>query len=114
MLKTFNFYTQKIFFEENYIMVNKVHIGKVITGTLEERDLSIKSLASKVDVPESMLSNMLKNDDIACNVLYKISQALEYDFFRYYSFHLIHTTSADKVLLKKVKKNVEDTNGTPN
>ena len=86
-------------------MGNHIHIGKVITGTLEERDVSLEHLASKVDVPESVLSAMLTNDDIACDVLYKISKALEYDFFRYYSFHLIHTTSADKELLKKVKKN---------
>jgi hypothetical protein len=95
-------------------MVKNVHIGQVITGTLEERDLSIELLASKVDVPESILSNMLINDDIACNVLYKISKVLEYDFFRYYSFHLIHTTSADKGLLKKVRKKAEPANGVPN
>ena len=95
-------------------MVKNVHIGKVISGTLEERELSVKTLATKVDVPESILSLMLKNDDLGCNVLYKISQALEYDFFRYYSFHLIHTTSADKGLLKKVKKRAEPSNGSPN
>jgi hypothetical protein len=88
-------------------MVRHVHIGKVISGTLAERELTVESLATKVEVPENILSLMLKNDDLGCNILYKISKALEYDFFRFYSFHLIHTTAADKTLQKKVKKRIE-------
>jgi hypothetical protein len=88
-------------------MVRNVHIGKVITGTLADREVSIESLATKIDMPENILSLMLKNDDLGCNVLFKISKALEYDFFGYYSFHLNHTISAYKILQNKLKKEME-------
>lgn len=76
-------------------MVNNIHIGKVISGTMAEKAITIESLATKIDMPESILSLMLKNDDLGCNILFKISKALDYDFFQYYSVHLNQKLIAD-------------------
>lgn len=85
-------------------MERTIHIGKVISGTLADRDISIEFLANKVDVPERILSLMLKNDDLGCNILYRISNALEYDFFRYYSSQLNQTNSANRKVQKLQEK----------
>ena len=81
-------------------MVRNIRIGKVISGTLSERNITLDDLAKKVEIPERILSLMLKNDDLGCNVLYKISSVLEYDFFRYYSFQLIQNNNSDRTMVK--------------
>jgi len=78
-------------------MVSNIHIGKVISGTMAEKEITVESLATKIDMPESILSLMLKNDDLGCNILFKISKALEYDFFHYYSVHLEQKSIADQL-----------------
>ncbi|MEI6899280.1 MAG: hypothetical protein WCL00_05340 [Bacteroidota bacterium] len=77
-------------------MDRAIHIGKVISWTLADRNISIEFLANKVDVPERILSLMLKNDDLGCNILYRISHALDYDFFRYYSTQLTKANSTQR------------------
>ncbi len=88
-------------------MANKVHIGKIIANRLEDQQTTVQSLAVKMDIPVPVLSSILSKEDIECNILYRISEALEYDFFRYYSFHLIHTISNEQIYIKKTLRRAE-------
>jgi len=86
-------------------MVRKVQIGKVITGKISEKDLKMEDIARQLEIPEPVLSLMLKNDDLGCNVLFRMSQILDYDFFRHYSFYLnnhsVSQNGYDKAVIKK-------------
>ena len=72
-------------------MTRNILIGKLISEKIAERKLQMEALAKQLEIPEPVLSLMLKNDDLGCNVLFKLSRILEYDFFRYYSRHLKHS-----------------------
>ena len=86
-------------------MVRKVQIGKLITGKISEKDLKLEDIAKQLEIPEPVLSLMLKNDDLGCNVLFRMSQILDYDFFQHYSFYLtnhpVSKNGYDKVIIKK-------------
>jgi hypothetical protein len=69
-------------------MISKVHIGRIISERLIEKDISHKDIAKQLDIPESIFSLMIKNDDLGCNLLFKISKILDHDFFRHYSKNL--------------------------
>ena len=59
-------------------------IGKQILQTLKEKDRSIAWLAKRLDYDKSNLTKMLKNGKyIHYDLIYKISKALEEDFFVY-------------------------------
>jgi hypothetical protein len=87
-------------------MISKLYIGKIISEKLTEKDISKKDIAKQLDIPESILSLMLKNDDLGCNVLFKICHILDHDFFRYYSNQLTNPdyfkNGSDKSEKKKV------------
>ena len=88
-------------------MVRKIQIGKLISGKISEKEIQMEDIAKKLEIPEPVLSLMLKNDDIGCNILFKLSQILEYDFFRHYSHYLKHDhfseNGNDMSTLKKVE-----------
>jgi predicted transcriptional regulator len=69
-------------------MVRNIQIGKFISGKISDKNLQMEDVAKQLDIPESVLSLMLKNDDLGCNVLFKICKILDYDFFGHYSYHL--------------------------
>lgn len=87
-------------------MISKLHIGKIISELMIEKNISHKDIAKQLDVPEPILSLMLKNDDLGCNILFKLSKILDYDFFRHYSNHLIYPDYSKNGFDKNVKKEV--------
>jgi hypothetical protein len=66
-------------------MESKVHIGKLISDKLAEKDRSMTWLAKKVYKDPSCLCKMLKRNYINTELLLRISLILEYDFFACYS-----------------------------
>lgn len=71
-------------------MTSNIQIGKIIEIKMSEKEFRMERLAKQLDIPEQVLSLMLKNDDLGCNVLFRISKILDYDFFSLYSWHLNH------------------------
>ena len=69
-------------------MIRKLHIGKIISEKMIEKNISHKDISIQLDIPESIFSLMIKNDDLGCNVLFKISKILDHDFFHHFSNHL--------------------------
>ncbi|MCL2290709.1 MAG: helix-turn-helix domain-containing protein [Bacteroidetes bacterium] len=67
-------------------MRNKIDIGELIYQKLKEQDRSIVWLAKKVSCDESNLGKMLKGKRyINPDLLFNIADALDEDFFVYYS-----------------------------
>jgi len=65
-------------------MIN-LHINHLILKKLEEKDRKITWLAKQVDYDRNNLRRILKNNrDLYTNLLFKISVALEEDFFACY------------------------------
>jgi predicted transcriptional regulator len=63
---------------------DSIDIGKVIFQILKEKKRSIAWLAREIDLDKSNLNKILKNSRyIYVGLVYKISRALEYDFFAY-------------------------------
>jgi len=62
--------------------MNTIHINQQILRKLEEKDLKISWLAKRVGYDKENLRKILKNNrDLYTNLLFKISLALEEDFF---------------------------------
>ena len=70
-------------------MKDEIHIGKLIRNKLDENGQSASWLARKVHCDRSNFNKMLKKDHIDTKLLLAISEALNVDFFSYYScfFH---------------------------
>jgi len=63
-----------------------IDIGEIILQKLKNKGISVSWLADKVNCNKSNLKKTLLNTHfIYCGLLYKISIALEEDFFSYYS-----------------------------
>ena len=61
---------------------NDTQIGELILQKLKEKDRSVSWLAKKVDCDKSNLCKVLKNSQyIHYDLVYRISQALDEDFF---------------------------------
>ncbi|MDR0419950.1 MAG: XRE family transcriptional regulator [Prevotellaceae bacterium] len=69
-------------------MKHEMHIGQLICEKLAENGHSISWLAKKVYCDRSNLRKMLKNNNIHCDLLLRISTVLNYDFFAHYSSQL--------------------------
>ena len=70
----------------------EIDIGELILQKLKENDRTLVWLAEKVGCDDSNLGKTLKNSKfIYCDLLLRISTALEEDFFAYYCQHLRET-----------------------
>ena len=70
----------------------EIDIGELILQKLKENDRTLVWLADKVGCDDSNLGKTLKNSKfIYCDLLLRISTALEEDFFAYYCQHLRET-----------------------
>ncbi|MDR0680972.1 MAG: hypothetical protein LBG15_03845 [Dysgonamonadaceae bacterium] len=67
------------------IFINDLDIGLDIKNKLSERDLTVAWLARQIDFDISNLFKQLNNKHIYPELLFKISVALETDFFIAYS-----------------------------
>ncbi|MCL2289733.1 MAG: XRE family transcriptional regulator [Bacteroidetes bacterium] len=78
--------------------MNSIHINHEILRKLEEKERSIAWLAKQVNYDRNNLRKILKNNrDIYANLLFRISLALEEDFFACYSKELNGRLNANKV-----------------
>jgi len=68
--------------------MNKLDLGELIRKKLEEQDRSVAWLAKRIPCDRSNLQKMLQQHFIHSYVVYRISQILGYDFFKYYSTSL--------------------------
>jgi len=65
---------------------SNIDIGELIFQKLKEKERSLAWLARQVGCNDSNLGKSLKNNRyIYTDLLFRISQALEEDFFAYYS-----------------------------
>jgi hypothetical protein len=63
-----------------------IHIGKLICQKLKEKERSVAWLARQINCDDGNLGRLLKNSKyIHSELLWRISIALEEDFFIYYS-----------------------------
>jgi len=67
------------------ISVNDINIGHAIRNALQERDLTVAWLARQINFDDSNLSKHLNRNHIYPELLFKISVALNTDFFAEYS-----------------------------
>lgn len=66
-----------------------IHIGELIEGIVKESQMDIKRICKFLDTDEDEVKNMYLRDSLETNILLKWSKLLSYDFFRFYSQHLI-------------------------
>lgn len=62
----------------------KTNIGELIDKRRNELGLSIRDFAEKIHVSVANAYDVLKRESIDTALLQRISEALDYDFFRFY------------------------------
>ena len=62
-----------------------IHIGKKIREVMLIKDVSVANLAMSLEISSSNLYKLLRNHNMDIKMLANISDALEYDFFKYMS-----------------------------
>lgn len=65
----------------NYIIVNDLHVGNLIKEKLSQRNVSISEFAKMLYMDESNLYKTLKKKHINTELLARISELLNYNFF---------------------------------
>jgi predicted transcriptional regulator len=63
----------------------KIHIGKEIQKVMKSRGIRVSWLAKQIGNNRNNIYNIWKQQDINTNILIRISNALNYDFFALYS-----------------------------
>lgn len=63
----------------------KIHIGKEIQKVMKSRGIRVSWLAKQIGNNRNNIYNIWKQQDINTNILMRISNALNYDFFTLYS-----------------------------
>ena len=76
-------------------MTEKMHIGKLIRDKLNENGQSASWLARKVHCDRSNFNKILKKNHMDTPLLLRISEVMDFDFFRYYS-HLINSQEQEE------------------
>ena len=84
----------------------KVHIGNIIADVMDGKDVTKAELSRRLGVKPQSVDYLLKRQSIDTRMLYNISNALEYDFAKFFSIEKQQTNS-DKInsdcSLKKAK-----------
>ncbi len=68
--------------DKNTASTEELHIGKLIKGELERQGRSITWLAKQIGCTRSNLYKLFRNPWINTQILFKISSALDRDFFK--------------------------------
>jgi predicted DNA-binding protein YlxM (UPF0122 family) len=63
----------------------KIHIGEIIKSKLDRSDMSIVGFAKKLNTSRNNVYDIIGRTSIDTDMLYKIGQILDYDFFQHYS-----------------------------
>lgn len=64
---------------------NEIHIGQRIQEQLKADRRSVSWLATQIPCTRNHLYKIFKKDSIDCALLLRISQAMQFNFFRYYA-----------------------------
>ncbi|MBT2623510.1 transposase [Chryseobacterium sp. ISL-6] len=70
-----------------------IHIGSLIQTRVMEMGIDMNRICSNMKLKEEEINNMYQQDTLETKVLLKWCKLLEYDFFRFFSQHLILFTS---------------------
>lgn len=73
---------------------DEFHLGKMIKAELARQGRSITWLAAQIHCSRENLYQLFRNQWIHAETLYKIGQALDYDFFKICSYY--HNTQKEK------------------
>ncbi|AZA85246.1 transposase [Chryseobacterium lactis] len=97
----------------------KIHLGSLIKTRVHETGTEIQRICNFVECDEDDLEKFFESETIDTGVLLRFSKLLKYDFFRFYSQHLIlfapagsnHNPSFEKVrnespTLPQFRKNI--------
>jgi hypothetical protein len=66
--------------------MNEIHIGEKIKNVLDSSDISVSDFARKINKSRGNIYSIFSRETIDTNLLLKISNVLEYDFFMLFSF----------------------------
>ncbi|PWN65431.1 transposase [Chryseobacterium viscerum] len=69
--------------------IKNIHIGSLIRSKVEEYQIPIERISRFLDKTEDDIEKMYHEQSIDTDVLLKWSKLLKFDFFRFYSGHLI-------------------------
>jgi hypothetical protein len=79
-----------IFTYKNIVMnIKNIHIGSLIRTKVEEHQISIERISRFLDRPEDDIEMMYQAKSIDTDILLKWCKLLKFDFFRFYTGHLI-------------------------
>lgn len=95
-----------------------VHIGEEIKRVVEERNIKVVDLARRINTDRNNIYNIYRRRSIDTDLLSKISETLNYDFFKLCSSHLLlnkvvhnsgnsyHEESAPEKLLQLLEESI--------
>ncbi|UKB79394.1 transposase [Chryseobacterium sp. MEBOG07] len=69
--------------------IKNIHIGSLIRSKVEEYRIPIERISKFLDRTEDDIEKMYHEQSIDTDVLLKWSKLLKFDFFRFYTGHLI-------------------------
>jgi hypothetical protein len=75
--------------------MNKIHIGEEIKKVLYQSDLSVTEFAKKINKSRGNIYSIFSRSAIETDLLFSISEILNYDFFQLYS--QTHTVLQNKI-----------------
>ena len=64
---------------------NEIHIGRLIQEQLKTDQRSVSWLAKQIPCTRNHLYKIFRKPSIDCVLLLRISQAMQFNFFRYYA-----------------------------
>ena len=75
---------------------NEIHIGRLIQEQLKTDLRSVSWLAKQIPCTRNHLYKIFRKPSIDCALLLRISQAMQFNFFRYYA------AEVNKVMLDRL------------
>jgi transcriptional regulator with XRE-family HTH domain len=84
-----------------------VQIGLIIKKVMEDKKISPSELASRLGIHPGSVSRIFRYRHIHTSTLHKISQALEHDFFKYFSQEIKVEKSEFEKQIEEYKKQIE-------
>ena len=81
------------------MQTKKIHIGNIIKQKFEESSMSIDDFANKIHKARTTVYNIFKRQSIDIELLIKISDVLNYDFYNEEFFDKKTNNFSEKVLL---------------
>lgn len=81
-----------------------IHIGKIIKERIGNSDVNLQKVCSHFGYSVNEIKEIYKMESIDTKELLRWSKLLRYDFFRFYSQHLILYSPPEKIVADHVKK----------